>query len=69
MLSEEMDDKEKGRYEWRTFLFIVVLLFPILSVMFVSGYGFFIWALQVFFLGLRVTVRHSSTLNKKRVGK
>lgn len=41
MLSEEMDDKEKGRYEWRTFLFIVVLLFPILSVMFVSGYGFF----------------------------
>lgn len=51
MHSEEIGEKERGGYEWRAFLFIIVLLFPILSVMFVSGYGFFIWALQVFFLG------------------
>ncbi|MBP2701761.1 trimethylamine N-oxide reductase system protein TorE [Photobacterium lucens] len=51
MYSDEIDDKDKGRYEWRTFLFIVVLLFPILSVMFVSGYGFIVWALQVFVFG------------------
>lgn len=51
MTNTEITEQERGRYEWRTFLFIIVLLFPILSVMFVSGYGFFIWALQIFFLG------------------
>ncbi|WP_295894244.1 trimethylamine N-oxide reductase system protein TorE [uncultured Vibrio sp.] len=42
---------EKRSMEWKSFLFITVILFPILSVAFVGGYGFIIWMLQVFFLG------------------
>ncbi|WP_087022688.1 trimethylamine N-oxide reductase system protein TorE [Thaumasiovibrio subtropicus] len=37
--------------EWKTFLFIVIFLFPILSVIIVGGYGFFIWMMQIFFWG------------------
>jgi nitrate reductase NapE len=44
-------DGETRSREWKAFLFITVLLFPILSVMFVGGYGFIIWMLQVFLLG------------------
>lgn len=35
------------RQEWRLFLFIVVLLFPLLSVALVSTYGFSIWMYQL----------------------
>ena len=35
--------------ERRVFLFLVVLLAPILSVMLVGGYGFAIWMLQLIF--------------------
>jgi len=35
------------RQEWRLFLFIVVLLFPLLSVALVSAYGFSIWMYQL----------------------
>ncbi|MFA0716694.1 trimethylamine N-oxide reductase system protein TorE [Vibrio splendidus] len=42
---------EKRSLEWKSFLFIAVVLFPILSVAFVGGYGFLVWALQVFVLG------------------
>ncbi|WP_019614950.1 trimethylamine N-oxide reductase system protein TorE [Psychromonas ossibalaenae] len=37
--------------EWKTFLFITVCLFPILSVMLVGGYGFSVWFLQMFMIG------------------
>lgn|GEM_PF-775660 len=43
--------EEVRSLEWKSFLLITVVLFPILSVGFVSGYGFIVWALQVFFLG------------------
>ncbi|MCK6262874.1 trimethylamine N-oxide reductase system protein TorE [Vibrio sp. ZSDE26] len=42
---------EKRTMEWKSFLFITVILFPVLSVAFVGGYGFIVWMLQVFFLG------------------
>ncbi|MEZ8825009.1 trimethylamine N-oxide reductase system protein TorE [Vibrio amylolyticus] len=42
---------EKRSMEWKSFLFITVILFPILSVAFVGGYGFIVWMLQVFFMG------------------
>lgn len=35
------------RKEWRLFLFIIVFLFPILSVAVVGGFGFFIWMYQL----------------------
>ncbi|PSW21161.1 trimethylamine N-oxide reductase system protein TorE [Photobacterium sanctipauli] len=44
-------DKERAKYEWRSFLFITIFLFPILAVAIVGGYGFIVWAMQVFFLG------------------
>ncbi len=34
--------------EWKTFLFITVCLFPILSVLLIGGYGFTVWFLQMF---------------------
>ncbi|MCP4957362.1 MULTISPECIES: periplasmic nitrate reductase, NapE protein [Photobacterium] len=51
MASTEITEQERGRYEWWAFLFIIILLFPLLSIALVSGYGFTIWALQVFIFG------------------
>ncbi|MDX5373945.1 MAG: periplasmic nitrate reductase, NapE protein [Pseudomonadaceae bacterium] len=34
--------------ETRLFLFLVVCLFPLLSVAIVGGYGFLVWILQIF---------------------
>ncbi len=42
---------EKRSLEWKSFFFIAVVLFPILSVGFVGGYGFIVWMLQVFLFG------------------
>jgi len=40
---------ETGRkQELRLFLFLVILLFPILAVAIVGGYGFLVWMFQVF---------------------
>ncbi|MFC5698423.1 periplasmic nitrate reductase, NapE protein [Pseudomonas sp. GCM10022186] len=35
------------RHETRLFLFLVILLFPLLSVALVGGYGFVVWMLQL----------------------
>ncbi len=43
------EDALSARREWAVFLFIVVALFPILSVVLVGGYGFLIWMLQLLF--------------------
>ncbi|BDU37538.1 putative periplasmic nitrate reductase NapE [Vibrio nigripulchritudo MADA3029] len=47
----KVESKESRSLEWKSFLLITVVLFPVLSVMFVGGYGFIVWMLQVFFLG------------------
>jgi nitrate reductase NapE len=44
-------DKEARALEWKSFLLITVVLFPVLSVAFVGGYGFLIWMMQVLFMG------------------
>jgi nitrate reductase NapE len=36
------------REERRVFLFLVIFLAPILSVVLVGGYGFTVWMLQLF---------------------
>lgn len=41
------DPENQKRQEWRMFLFIVVLLFPILTVALVGAYGFSIWMYQL----------------------
>ena len=33
--------------EWRSFLFLSVVMAPVLAVIIVSGYGFLVWMLQL----------------------
>ncbi|MDG9924285.1 MULTISPECIES: periplasmic nitrate reductase, NapE protein [unclassified Pseudomonas] len=47
MTAEIKPDDSKGK-ETRLFLFLVVCLFPILSVAVVGGYGFLVWMYQLF---------------------
>ncbi|ELR67570.1 Periplasmic nitrate reductase component NapE [Photobacterium marinum] len=49
--SDPVDNQDRAKREWQLFLFIIIFLFPILSVAFVGGYGFLVWAMQVFFIG------------------
>ncbi|WP_084645913.1 periplasmic nitrate reductase, NapE protein [Marinimicrobium agarilyticum] len=41
------DTQDNKRREWRLFIFIVVFLFPILTVALVGAYGFSIWMYQL----------------------
>ncbi|PQJ66616.1 trimethylamine N-oxide reductase system protein TorE [Photobacterium angustum] len=47
----DQETKQIRSREWKMFIFIVVFLFPILSVIFVGGYGFTVWMLQLFVFG------------------
>ncbi len=47
----KVEGVEKRSLEWKSFLFITVVLFPILSVALVGGYGFIVWMLQMFVFG------------------
>ena len=54
MSNDEINNLEKSdkkRVEWSAFLFIIIFLFPILSLITVGGYGFAIWMSQMFILG------------------
>ncbi|GAA5317637.1 MAG: hypothetical protein AseanaTS_28420 [Candidatus Pelagadaptatus aseana] len=41
------DSNQERQRELRLFLFIVVVLFPILSVVLMGGYGFIVWMSQL----------------------
>lgn len=49
--SKSIPEEETRSLEWKSFFFIAVVMFPILSVILVGGYGFVVWMLQVFVLG------------------
>ncbi|BEU05161.1 trimethylamine N-oxide reductase system protein TorE [Agarivorans sp. OAG1] len=42
-----VEDSPSKMDEWKVFLFIAVVLFPILAVVTVGGYGFIVWMLQI----------------------
>jgi nitrate reductase NapE len=42
------DDKQRHIEEWRTWLFLTVIMAPVLAVLIVSGYGFLVWMVQTF---------------------
>lgn len=42
------EETPRKRQELGLFLFIVVLLFPILAIAVVGGYGFSVWVYQMF---------------------
>ncbi|MBL3557391.1 MULTISPECIES: periplasmic nitrate reductase, NapE protein [Marinobacter] len=39
--------EDRQKYELRLFVFLIVFLFPILSVAVVGGYGFIVWMSQI----------------------
>lgn len=41
------EEETPPRKEWALFIFIVVFLFPMLSVMVVGGFGFMVWMFQL----------------------
>ncbi|MCF7202140.1 periplasmic nitrate reductase, NapE protein [Pseudomonas oligotrophica] len=43
------DQPSRKREETRLFVFLIVFLFPLLSVLIVSGYGFIVWITQMLF--------------------
>lgn len=43
------EKKSQRRKETRLFVFLVVCLFPLLSVAIVGGYGFVVWFLQILY--------------------
>lgn len=45
----ERDEKLNKKYELRVFLFLTVVLFPVLSIALMGGYGFIIWMSQIVF--------------------
>ncbi|MBM7060694.1 periplasmic nitrate reductase, NapE protein [Pseudomonas sp. UL073] len=46
MISDAGYKADKGK-ETRLFLFLVICLFPLLSVAIVGGYGFLVWMYQL----------------------
>jgi nitrate reductase NapE len=40
------DPKMRRREEFRSWLFLTVIMAPVLAVLIVSGYGFIVWMLQ-----------------------
>ena len=46
---DAVSDTATKREERRAFLFMAVLLAPILSVVIVGGYGFMVWMLQLIY--------------------
>lgn len=45
-ISEETNPQQKRREFW-SFLFLTVVLAPVISVMIVGGYGFLVWIYQM----------------------
>jgi nitrate reductase NapE len=45
---ETLQPEVRRRWELRMFLFLTVVLFPLLSVALVGGYGFAVWIWQMF---------------------
>ena len=41
------DDKLEKRRELRAFLFLTIVLAPVLSAVIVGGYGFLVWMVQL----------------------
>ncbi|MCY1412559.1 Periplasmic nitrate reductase protein NapE [compost metagenome] len=46
-MSNEIGSNQDKGMETRLFLFLVICLFPLLSVAIVGGYGFIVWMYQL----------------------
>lgn len=43
------NEPDGKREETRLYIFLILFLFPMLSVVLVAGYGFIVWILQMIF--------------------
>ncbi len=48
-MSDNNSPEQVKKHEKNTFIFLAVFLAPILSVMFVGGFGFIVWISQMIF--------------------
>jgi nitrate reductase NapE len=48
MTEESISSGNRRQREWRAFLFLTVVLFPLLAVAVVAGFGFLVWIWQMF---------------------
>jgi nitrate reductase NapE len=46
-MAEQLDDRASKRREGYAFLFLTVVLAPVLAVGIVGGYGFLVWMYQL----------------------
>jgi len=46
-MSADENAKQRRTEEWRTWLFLTVVMAPMLAVGIVSGYGFAVWMFQL----------------------
>lgn len=44
---EEASAPSTKQEEWRSFLFLAVVMAPVLAVLVVGGYGFLVWMFQL----------------------
>jgi nitrate reductase NapE len=51
MADVPVDEKYERRREFGMFLFLTAVLFPVLAVLAVAGYGFFVWMSQILLFG------------------
>lgn len=49
MIETPIPEGQRRQQEWRAFLFLTVVLSPVLAVGIVAGFGFLIWIWQMFF--------------------
>ncbi|AJZ62587.1 periplasmic nitrate reductase, NapE protein [Paraburkholderia fungorum] len=46
-----MSDEVHKSEEWRSFLFLTVVMVPVLTVILIAGYGFAVWFYQLLISG------------------
>lgn len=46
---DSSSESASQRKEIKAFLFIIIFFFPIATTIFVGGYGFIVWMLQILF--------------------
>ncbi|WP_286235053.1 periplasmic nitrate reductase, NapE protein [Thalassotalea sediminis] len=48
-MAHNLSPEKQRKYEKNTFIFLVIFLAPILSVIIVGGFGFMVWISQLLF--------------------
>lgn len=44
---DEPQDERRKTEEWRSFIFLTIVMAPVLAIVTVAGYGFIVWMYQL----------------------